>query len=93
MQIAGKVASALKSVFLKQADPINKKVKAVKRVRHITPQTLALTFSLAALKKPNCSHADVAAMAATSGLEISPQAIEQRYGEALRDFSNCSSRT
>ena len=86
MDMIARVTNALKSVFLVSADEVNLQAKAVKRVRKFTPSSLAQTFILAFLKNPNASHENVACMAVASGVEVSAQAIEQRYSAELEVF-------
>ena len=86
MDMVTKVSNALKSIFLESADHINSQAKAVKRRRKFTPRSLAQTFILAFLKNPNASFEDIACMAVASGIEVSPQAIEQRYSSDLELF-------
>ena len=86
MDILTKAANALKSVFLVDAETVNAEAKAVKRRRKFTPATLAQTFILAFLKKPNASFENISTMAVASGIEVSPQAIEQRFGPELEQF-------
>ena len=64
MDILTKAANALKSVFLMDAETVNAEAKAVKRRRKFTPATLAQTFILAFLKKPNASFENVASTGA-----------------------------
>lgn len=86
MDMLTKVSGALKSVFLERADQINSEAKAVKRRRKFTPRTLAQTFILAFLKNPEATFEDIACMAVASGVDVSPQAIEQRYSGCLELF-------
>lgn len=86
MDMVTKVSNALKIIFLESADQINLQAKAVKRRRKFTPRSLAQTFILAFLKKPNASFEDIACMAVASGIEVTPQAIEQRYSSELELF-------
>ena len=86
MDMVTKVSNALKSIFLERAEQINSQAKAVKRRRKFTPRSLAQTFILAFLKNPDASFEDISCMAVTSGIEVSPQAIEQRYSSDLESF-------
>jgi hypothetical protein len=86
MDMVPKVSNALKSIFLERAEQINSQAKAVKRRRKFTPRSLAQTFILAFLKNPDASFEDIACMAVASGIEVSPQAIEQRYSSDLELF-------
>jgi len=86
MDMLTKVSNALKSIFLTHAEEINSQAKAVKRRRKFTPSSLAQTFILAFLKNPNATFEDIACMAVASGVDVSPQAIEQRYSSSLELF-------
>lgn len=86
MDILTKVSNALNSIFLERADEINSLAKAVKRKRKFTPSSLAQTFILAFLKNPNATFEDIACMAVATGVDVFPQAIEQRYSSSLERF-------
>jgi hypothetical protein len=79
-------AQVLQTTFAQSAEQANEQTHAVVRIRKFNPVTLAQSFILALLKKPSASGEDVALMAASCGVEISPQACEQRYSQALCDF-------
>ncbi len=81
-----KVRDALQTTFLKSAEEANQQTAAIKRRRKFTPATLAQTFILALLNNPKASHDDIASVAAASGVNVSPQAIEQRYSPSLTAF-------
>lgn len=80
------VVSALQTTFGPAAERANEQAQAVKRRRKLTPVTLAQSFIMALLAKPKADSEDVAKMAASLGIEISPQAMEQRYSTKLMEF-------
>jgi hypothetical protein len=84
--IIEKVRDALQGTFLRCAEEANERTAAVKRRRKFTPPTLAQAFILALLQNPKASHDDIASIAAGSGVNLSPQAIEQRYSPSLTAF-------
>ncbi len=86
VDIVESVREALQSTFLKSAEEANKLTAAVKRRRKFTPSSLAQAFILALLQNPKASHDDIASVAAASGVEVSPQAVEQRYSSSLAAF-------
>jgi len=86
MSILTKVSNALKTAFLKNAEEINLQANVVKRRRKFTPTSLAMTFILAILKDPDASCENIAGMAVASGIEVSAQAVEQRYSPELVTF-------
>lgn len=86
MNIIAKVAAALQGVFGTCADIANQESKVIQRQRKFTPQALAQTFVLALLQNPKANSEDIACMAAACGMEISHQAVEQRYSPRLAAF-------
>ena len=86
ISIIEKVRDALKSTFLNSAEEANQQAKVIIRERKFTPSTLAQAFILALLQNPEAGHADIASVAAASGVDVSPQAIEQRYSKSLVAF-------
>lgn len=70
----------------KLPEQLNSSIMVVKRRRCFCPRTLAQTFILALLQKPTANDADIAAVAATLGVSVTPQAIEQRYSARLATF-------
>ncbi len=81
-----KVRDALQGTFLKSAEEANEQTAAIRRRRKFTPSTLAQAFILALLQNPKASHDDIACVAAASGVDVSPQAVEQRYSPSLAAF-------
>ncbi len=64
----------------------NEVAKAVQRRRKFNPVTLAQTLILALIKNPKASSEQIASMASSLGIQISPQAIDHRYSAALCNF-------
>lgn len=86
MKILAKVAHALQTVFHDHTEEANREVRAVIRRRKFTPSSLAKSFILSLLAKPGANGEDIALMAAACGVNVSPQAVEQRYSQSLCDF-------
>lgn len=86
MNIIAKVAAALQGVFGGCADIANEESKVIQRKRKFTPQTLAQAFVLALLQNPKANSEEIASMVAASGMELSHQAVEQRYSPRLATF-------
>ena len=86
MNIIAQVSDALQNVFGGCAEFANRETKVIQRRRKFTPQTLAQSFVLALLQNPKASGEDIARMAVASGLEVSHQAVEQRYSPKLAEF-------
>jgi hypothetical protein len=58
----------------------------IQRRRKFSPASLAQTFVLGFLAKPDATGEDLAQAAALCGVEVSPQAVEQRYTPRLVAF-------
>ncbi len=86
MSMIAKVAAALQSVFGACAEIAAEESKVIQRRRKFTPQSLAQVFVLALLQNPRANSEDMASMAAASGIEVSHQAVEQRYSLRLVEF-------
>ena len=67
-------------------DQINHAIPVVIRKRCFTPTSLVQTFLLALMQKPTAGDADIAIVAATLGVAVTPQAIDQRYTPKLAKF-------
>lgn len=79
-------ADLLQTTFAAATVEANKVANAVKRVRKFSPVSLAQAFILSFLGNPRASAQHVAETASSLGIDISPQAVEQRYGPELQVF-------
>jgi hypothetical protein len=79
-------AHALQSAFGKCADIAQNQSRVIRRKRKFCAQTLASTFVLGLLANPRASDDDLALTASDLGVEVSGQAIDQRYTESLATF-------
>jgi hypothetical protein len=86
MSMVARMASVLQSVFSECAQEANQEAGAVQRVRKFDAPTLMQTFVLGLLHQPRANAEDLAATAAAVGVEVSPQAVEQRYSPQLCEF-------
>lgn len=86
MGIIARMSAVFQSVFSDCAGEANRKSQAVQRVRKFTPGLLAQTFLLGFLQRPTANSEQLAATAAACGVDVSPQAIEQRYSSRLCEF-------
>ena len=86
MGIVARMASVLQSVFSECAEEANRRSGAVRRVRKFDAGSLAQTFLLGLLHRPTANSEQLAATAAACGVEVSPQAIDQRYSPKLCEF-------
>src|ERR1700685_2470843 len=86
MGILAKVGAALLRVFGVSADEAAQASDVIQRQRKFTPRSLARTFILGFLQKPDASDEDLAQMAASCGAAVTPQAIEQRHTPQMVKF-------
>lgn len=89
MSIVARMARALEVVFSQAAEEANQEAGVILRRRKFTPVSLAKTYILGLLANPHATHEDLAAVAAAAGVQVSPQAIEQRYSPRLCKFFEC----
>jgi hypothetical protein len=86
MGIISKVSAAVQALFGEMAEEVSKAHPVVLRKRKFTTATLAQTFVLGFLAKSRASDEELAQTAALCGVDISPQAIEQRFTHRLASF-------
>jgi hypothetical protein len=86
MPIITTIARAVQSLLGPLAEEVATTVTVVRRRRKFTPATLARTFILGSLAKPNASAQDLARTAARGGVLVTPQAITQRFTDAMATF-------
>lgn len=79
MSIIAKAGAAIQRLFGKISEDAAEKSGVIERKRKFTPSTLLQTFVLGFLKNPKASDEVLAQMAAKCGVEVTPQAIEQRH--------------
>jgi hypothetical protein len=83
MTIMTSIARSVQALLGPLAEEVAAEVPVVQRKRKFSPATLARTFVLGFLFKPNASGRDLARTAARCGVLVTPQAIEQRYTDTL----------
>jgi hypothetical protein len=86
MSILAKVGVALQHLFGPDAEQAARDSGVIVRQRKFTALSLARTFVLGFLQKPQASDEDLAQMAAQCGAAVTPQAIEQRQTRKLENF-------
>jgi hypothetical protein len=86
MGIVGSVGGAIQSLLGKIAEKAGEETKVILRQRVFTSITLAQTFVLSFLQKPDATDEDIAEMAALCGAGVTPQAICKRHSPALVKF-------
>ena len=84
--IIAKVAALLEGLFQESAEKVANECGVIQRQRKFTAATLAETFVMGFLAKPNASDEDLAQTAALCGVEVTPQAVEQRFTSRLVAF-------
>jgi hypothetical protein len=86
MGILAKAGVALPQLFGEMAQKAADDSGVIERTRKFTPLSLARTFVLAFLRNPQASDEKLAQMAVSCGVEVTPQAIEQRHTPKLVAF-------
>lgn len=86
MTMVDRLADLLQSTFGALAEEAAEESGVIRRKRKFDASTLAKTFILALVAKPTANSEDIASMAVSVGVRISPQAIEQRYSYRLNAF-------
>jgi hypothetical protein len=84
--ILAKVGLALQRLFGAAAQQAADASGVIVRQRKFTALSLARTFVLGFLQKPNASDEDLARMAIQCGADVTPQAIDQRHTPQLEAF-------
>lgn len=85
MKIVPQVVAALQCVFGTTAENAASKCGLIRRERKFTGSSLVQVMVLGFLRKPKASTADLAATAALIGVEVTPQAVNKRFTQALVD--------
>jgi hypothetical protein len=86
MSMMTSIARSVQALLGPLAEEVAAEVPVVQRKRKFSPATLARTFVLGFLLKPNASDRDLARTAARCGVLVTPQAVEQRYTDAMARF-------
>lgn len=86
MEIVQDVAQAVQALLNDIAEEVAKESDVIKRQRKFTGASLAQTLVLGFLQKANASDEDLAQMAGTLGVQVTAQAVEQRFSSELADF-------
>ncbi len=86
MRIIDQVGTALQGVFGKCARAAAEVSGVIQRKRKFNAVTLARTFVLGFLQNPSATDEDLAQMAAQVGVDVTPQAIDQRHSPQMVCF-------
>lgn len=86
MGILAKVGLALQRLFGECAEDAGDSSGVIQRQRKFTAISLAKTFVLGFLLHPEASDEELAQMAAQCGVDVTPQAVEQRHTRRMVEF-------
>jgi hypothetical protein len=86
MGIVAKVGAVLQQLFGENAEKAGAETGVIQRKRKFTAISLAKTFVLGFLLNPKASDEDLAQMAAQCGVDVTPQAVEQRHTSRMVEF-------
>lgn len=86
MPIVAQAAQAMQRLLIPCAEEVAARCGVIRRRRKFSAATLAQTLILGFLAKPNARDDELAQTAALCGVEVSAQAIEQRYSPELVAF-------
>ena len=80
------LATVLQTLFQSQADQLAREVRLVQRTRKLTGSVLAQTLVFGWLERPDATLEQLADFALAAGVDVSPQAIDQRLTPATVEF-------
>lgn len=86
MGIIAKVSAAVQALLGEMAEDVAKDHPVILRRRKFTAATLAQTFTFGFLADPRADDEKLAQVAAARGIEVTPQAVEQRHTPRLAAF-------
>jgi Transposase DDE domain len=86
MSMIPKVVAELAALLGSEADAAAKACGVIRRVRKFTGSLLLQTLVFGFLAHPNASDEDLAETAESLGIDVSPQAVAQRFDEKLPAF-------
>ncbi len=86
MSIVENVVEALQELCGNCAEEVGAEVEVIQRQRKFSALTLAQTFLFGFLQNPHASDEELAQMAGTLNVNVTEQAIGQRFTERLVDF-------
>ena len=86
MNIMTTVGAAIQKLLGPLAEQAGELTKIIVRQRKFTCLSLARTFVMGFLQKPDASDEELAQVAVQCGANVTPQAVEQRYTTKLVKF-------
>jgi hypothetical protein len=86
MNTIPQIAQAMQTTLMKRADELGRKLGFIKRLRKVSGSKFiqALVFGFEA--NPEATYEDLSQSAATVGVAISPQGLEQRFSPTAAEF-------
>jgi len=90
MGIIARVGTALQELFGNIAEAANKTSGVIVRKRKFDAKSLGRTFVLGYLQNPKPSDEELARVAVQCGVDVTPQAIDQRHTPKLVEFLKTS---
>ena len=86
METITQISKSLQAIFETEAKRLGKETQFIQREVKVTGSNFAQTLVFGFLNKPKMSYRQMRQSGAASGLEISAQGLEQRFGEASAKF-------
>ena len=86
MSIMPRIAQAMQEVLSNAGHTLARCTGFVKRARKLSGETLVQTLVFTWLAKPNASYEELAQTAASRGVQITPQALEQRFTQEASEL-------
>ncbi len=86
MEMIARLARVVETLLGTYAEEVAQETAVVQRRRKFTAATLARTMVLGFLSKPDASDEELAQVAGLCGVEVTPQAVEQRFTPRLVEF-------
>ena len=86
MDMVAQVGAAVQRLFGPLAAEAGRESRVIERQRKFTARSLARTFVLGFLHKPDASDEELARVAVQSGAAVTPQAVDQRHTPKLVAF-------
>src|SRR5512136_49378 len=79
MTSIAQVAQAMREILTIEAEKLGQETQFIRRHRELSASAFIQTLVLAFQAKPAATYTDLSAMAASLGVDISPQGIEERF--------------
>lgn len=86
MRMVQDVSRCVQSLIDGMANEVAQECRVIKRERKFNASSLAATFLFGFLQNPRASDEQLAQMAGVLGLQVTPQAVEQRFSPELVEF-------